>query len=139
MYEYKIHEVLRVVDGDTVDVTVDLGFNVLKKLRIRMFGIDCPENKNMKDYEKTCLKKVGDEALAFVERILSFEKDYIYISKGFNGKYGRSVGDIKFKDGRFLTDILITEQLAIPYTQDLDSRMKMMMQLHEYHKHAYED
>jgi endonuclease YncB( thermonuclease family) len=139
MYEYKIQEILRVVDGDTIDVTVDLGFSVLKKLRIRLSSIDCPETKNMKGYENTCLKKVGDDAADFVARTLSFEKDYIYVSKSFEGKYGRSIGDIKFKDGRFLTEILITEQLAVPYTQDIPTRMEMMMKLHEYHKHAYED
>lgn len=139
MYEYKIHQVLRVVDGDTIDVVVDLGFDILKRIRVRLSGIDCPENKNMKEYEGTCLKEVGDDAAEFVTEILSHEEDYIYISKGFEGKYGRSVGDIKFSNGMLLTDILIAEKLAIPYTSDSESKMKMMMQLHEQHKHAYED
>jgi len=139
MYEYKIHEVLRVVDGDTLDVIVDLGFGVLKKIRIRISGIDSPENKNMREYKGTFLKEIGDAATKFVIEILSYEEDYIYLSKGYEGKYGRSVGDIKFTNGKLLSEILIEERLAVPYTNNDEIKLASLMQLHEYHKHAYED
>ena len=45
MYEYKVKEIVRVVDGDTVDVFLDLGFNITVKKRIRLYGIDTPETR----------------------------------------------------------------------------------------------
>ena len=51
MYEYRIHEVDRVVDGDTIDVTVDLGFDILYKTRVRLYGINTPETRT-KDLEE---------------------------------------------------------------------------------------
>ena len=45
MYEYRIHEVNRVVDGDTIDVTIDLGFDILYKTRVRLYGINTPETR----------------------------------------------------------------------------------------------
>jgi len=51
VYEYKI-KVLRVIDGDTVDVLVDIGFSVHKKIRIRMMGIDTPESRTRDLEEK---------------------------------------------------------------------------------------
>jgi micrococcal nuclease len=50
MYEYKIKEVVRVVDGDTVDILIDLGFDLTKKERVRLAGIDTPESRT-KDLE----------------------------------------------------------------------------------------
>ena len=43
MYEYKIKEVIKVVDGDTIDILIDLGFDLTKKERVRLAGIDTPE------------------------------------------------------------------------------------------------
>ena len=63
MYEYKC-TIDRVVDGDTVDVDIDLGFGVwLKKQRIRLYGIDTPESRT-RDLEE---KKYGNAAKAFVQ------------------------------------------------------------------------
>ena len=45
MYEYKIKEVVKIVDGDTIDVNIDLGFNLTKKERVRVAGIDTPESR----------------------------------------------------------------------------------------------
>ena len=45
MYEYKIKEVVKVVDGDTVDIIIDLGFDLTKKERVRLAGIDAPESR----------------------------------------------------------------------------------------------
>ena len=66
MYTYKIKEILRVVDGDTVDVLIDLGFGVFKKERVRLGGIDAPESRTKDLYEK----KLGLEAKAELERFL---------------------------------------------------------------------
>lgn len=137
MYEYRIHEVLRVVDGDTIDVAVDLGFDVLKKVRIRLSGIDCPETKNMKEYEGTCLKQIGDDATAFVEQRLSLCNELIFNSLEFDGKYGRSVGDIMM-DGISLSKTLIGCDLAIPYISDKEKRLDEMIKLNNRVKHKYE-
>ena len=45
MYEYKVKEVVKVVDGDTIDVVIDLGFDLFKKERVRLAGIDTPESR----------------------------------------------------------------------------------------------
>ena len=58
MYEYAIKEVVKIVDGDTVDVIIDLGFNLSKKERIRLAGIDTPESRT-RDLEE---KAMGLEA-----------------------------------------------------------------------------
>ena len=53
MYEYKITKVLKVVDGDTVDVILDLGFDMFKKERVRLAGIDTPESRTKNLEEKS--------------------------------------------------------------------------------------
>ena len=58
-YNYKIKKIERVVDGDTFDAFIDLGFNTLVKKRIRIYGINCPEcrTRNKKEKEKGLLAK----------------------------------------------------------------------------------
>ena len=58
MYEYKVKEVVKVVDGDTIDVVIDLGFDLSKKERVRLAGIDTPESRT-RDLDE---KKLGLEA-----------------------------------------------------------------------------
>ena len=58
MYEYKVKEVVKVVDGDTIDVGIDLGFDLFKKERVRLAGIDTPESRT-KDLAE---KEMGLEA-----------------------------------------------------------------------------
>ena len=63
MYEYKVKEVVKVVDGDTIDVVIDLGFDLFKKERVRLAGIDTPESRT-RDLEE---KKLGLEAKKYLE------------------------------------------------------------------------
>ena len=73
MYEYNVR-LVRVVDGDTVDVDIDLGFGIwLHKERIRLYGIDTPESRT-RDLEE---KKYGKLATKFVERFLDDPKGLI--------------------------------------------------------------
>ena len=58
MYEYSC-EVKRVVDGDTVDVVLDLGFDILYKCRVRLYGIDTPESRTRNKDEKVRGKMAG--------------------------------------------------------------------------------
>ena len=68
MYEYKI-KIIKVVDGDTVDVDIDLGFGVwLHKERVRLYGIDTPESRT-RDLEE---KKYGKAASAYLKEKLNF-------------------------------------------------------------------
>ena len=89
MYEYKIKEVVRVVDGDTVDILIDLGFYLTKKERVRLAGIDTPESRT-KDLEE---KELGLEAKDFLERRLS-ECEKLWVATEKDGKYGRMLGTI---------------------------------------------
>jgi len=94
MYEYRCI-INRVVDGDTVDVDIDLGFDVwLKDERVRLMGIDAPETRT-KDLEE---KAAGLVSKAFVENILPVGSSQILISKDFKGKFGRILGTFSVYD-----------------------------------------
>ena len=89
MFEYNA-TVTRVVDGDTIDAIVDLGFNTFKKVRIRMHGINAPESRT-RDLEE---KKKGLAAKArLIEMLKENEDEFILISHGV-GKFGRCLGEI---------------------------------------------
>ena len=116
MYEYKC-KILRVVDGDTVDVDIDLGFGVwLKKERVRMMGRDTPESRTRDKVEK----KFGLAAKAFVKskmpigsmQVLKTEIDKSGEDK--KGKFGRILGDFLIDEDR-LTDIMVSEGHAVAY------------------------
>jgi micrococcal nuclease len=89
MYEYKIREVVKIVDGDTVDVILDLGFDMFKKERIRLNGIDAPESRTLDTEEKA----LGIDAKEFLERRLE-DCDNLWVATEKDGKYGRMLGDI---------------------------------------------
>lgn len=88
MYDYKA-KLIRVIDGDTLDAMVDLGFNTWVKKRIRLAGINAFEVRT-RDKE---IKKKGLEAKARLEQLLSKEDDFSMISLGV-GKYGRCLANI---------------------------------------------
>ena len=119
MYEYRV-EVVRVVDGDTVDVDIDLGFGVaLNNQRIRLAGIDAPETRTRDLVEK----EAGLKAKACVEVALPVGSKQVLVTSSFDdakGKYGRIIGDLKayyHKEDRhcMLNEILLTEGLADLY------------------------
>lgn len=115
MYEYRV-KVLKIVDGDTVDVDIDLGFGVwLKNERVRMMGIDTPESRTRDEVEK----KFGLASKARLKELLG--KDAILktqINKDgedMKGKFGRILGDFITKDNRMATDVLVEEGHAVAY------------------------
>ena len=117
MYEYRC-TILRVVDGDTVDVDIDLGFGVwLRKQRIRCFGIDTPESRT-RDKEE---KKFGLLAKYYVERFLPKGSTAILVTeKDGKGKFGRILGKFKVFDSiddkqTFLHEIMIRDNMAVEY------------------------
>ena len=89
MYEYKC-EVTRVVDGDTVDCVLDLGFSILHKCRVRLYGIDTPESRT-RDLDE---KARGKLAAKFLQDSIDSGKDIVLRSelKDSKGKYGRVLG-----------------------------------------------
>ena len=92
MYEYSC-KIVRVVDGDTVDVDIDLGFGVwMHKQRIRMYGIDTPESRT-RDLEE---KKFGLMAKEIVKKWVPEGSTQTLITrKDKSGKYGRILGAFK--------------------------------------------
>lgn len=110
MYEYKA-TIVRVVDGDTVDVDIDLGFDVwLRSQRIRLFGVDTPECRT----RNKATKAHGLLAKAYVQKALKLGEVYAIRTRE-KGKFGRYLGEIKV--GRTtINKLLIKEKLAVAYT-----------------------
>jgi micrococcal nuclease len=111
MYEYAV-TIKRVVDGDTVDVDIDLGFGVvLVKERVRIMGIDTPESRTRDLVEK----KFGLAAKQKLKDILG-KKAILKCQKyDAKGKFGRILGDFSTADGQMATKILIETGHAVAY------------------------
>jgi len=87
MYTYFVKSVDRVVDGDTIDISIDLGFDLTKKERVRLAGIDTPE-KRTKDQRE---KEMGYQATEFLEMHL-MEATKLTVRTEKDGKFGRMLG-----------------------------------------------
>ena len=117
MYEYRC-TIDRVIDGDTVDVDIDLGFGVwLRKERVRMYGIDTPESRTRDLVEK----KYGLAAKDFVLSLLPVgSTQTLRTKKDDKGKFGRILGEFVVYDAkkdawRTLNQIMIDEQYGVEY------------------------
>ena len=115
MYEYKVN-ILKVVDGDTVDVDIDLGFGCwLRNERVRIVGIDTPESRTSDRIEKV----FGEAAKQRVTSLLSSEATLIsQISKmgeNMKGKFGRILGDFKTINDQIISTTLMEEGHAVAY------------------------
>jgi len=115
MYEYRV-KVNRVVDGDTVDVDIDLGFGIsLNDERVRIMGIDTPESRTSDKTEKVfgLAAKYKLQELLGETAILKTQvnKD----GEDMKGKFGRVLGDFVAPDGRMVTEIMIEEGYCVPY------------------------
>jgi micrococcal nuclease len=109
-------KLIKVVDGDTVDVDIDLGFGIwLHDERVRIMGIDTPESRTSDKVEKL----FGLAAKDRLKHLL--EKDAVLITTEDNdgedmkGKFGRILGDFETADGRRVTEIMIEEGHCVPY------------------------
>jgi len=120
MYEYRVN-VIKVVDGDTVDVDIDLGFGVwLRNERVRIMGIDTPESRTSDKVEK----KFGLAAKNRLKQLLGKQAVLrTQVGKGgedMKGKFGRILGDFEVYDAKndrhtMVTEILIQEGHCVPY------------------------
>ena len=110
MYIYNC-VIKKVVDGDTIEVDIDLGFNVwLRDEKIRVEGIDSPETRT-KDLQE---KALGYAATARATQLLPVGSKQLLHSRGFNGKFGRVLGDFQIGD-RMFSEIMLSENQAVPY------------------------
>ena len=125
-YNFRVTKINRVVDGDTIDVTIDLGFELYKKERVRVAGVDTPE-KRTRDLEE---KELGIDATNWLkdklnETIKGDEELIIRTElKGGGGKYGRLLGWLYVGDSDLsLNEQMITEGYAHAYdggTKNMD-------------------
>ena len=117
MYNYKIN-LLRVVDGDTIDAEIDLGFDVKIKKRIRFMGINTPESRTRDLEEKARGLAAKDRVKALLEG-----SNNIHLTSHGVGKFGRCLGEIMLDmvDGQekltlvSLNELLISEKHAVEY------------------------
>ena len=110
MYRYKV-EVTRVVDGDTVDVDIDLGFGMTyKKQRVRLMGIDTPESRT-RDLEE---KFYGKQSKKFLSSVL--KSKVVTLLSHDKGKFGRIIGELFVEgDDMSVNQLMIRENHAVPY------------------------
>ena len=114
MYRYKV-DIVKVIDGDTVDVDIDLGFGmVYKKQRVRLKGIDTPESRTRNLEEK----KFGLAAKAYLKEQLTGVDAYTHIElvSHDKGKFGRILGEL-FVGGSScsINQLMIDKHHAVPY------------------------
>jgi micrococcal nuclease len=109
MYRYNA-SVLKVVDGDTIDAMIDLGFSVWVKKRIRLYGIDAPETRTRNLEEKARGFQTKERLVELLEKS---DNKFVLVSHGV-GKYGRCLGTILINDTD-INQLLIKEGLAEEY------------------------
>jgi micrococcal nuclease len=110
MYEYAIKEVIKVVDGDTIDVIFDVGFSMFRKERIRLDGIDTPESSTSDLNEK----RFGLESKQFLQIWLSKQSSLRAKTKK-DDKYGRILAEIYGDDSICINDLMVESGFAWKY------------------------
>lgn len=117
MYEYYVRKVENVVDGDTIDVLIDLGFDILFQSRVRLAGIDTPESRT-KDLKE---KALGLESKEYLKKHLKDAKSVIIKTEKMNSseKFGRILGWVYVNgDTESLNDKMINDGYAWGYMGD---------------------
>ena len=112
-YEYKA-KITRVVDGDTMDCDIDLGFGVwIHKERVRIYGIDTPESRTRDLVEKRFGLAAKDFAKKF---LLDHDPEVTLVCKEYDakGKFGRILGDFRCKS-KLLSQVMVEFHHAVPY------------------------
>ena len=131
-YNFRVVEINRVVDGDTIDVTIDLGFDLFKKERVRVAGVDTPEKRTRDDEEKA----LGLDATYWMkeklEGAIDGDDDLVIRTElvGGMGKYGRLLGWLYIGDSELsLNEQMIEEGYAWAY--DGGTKQKNFEELRE--------
>ena len=131
-YNFRVVEINRVLDGDTIDVTIDLGFDLYKKERVRVAGVDTPEKRTRNKEEK----ELGIDATNWLkeklEGAVAGDDDLVIRTElvGGVGKYGRLLGWLYIGDGNVsLNEAMIDEGYAWAY--DGGTKQKNFEELRE--------
>ena len=117
-YNFRVVKINRVVDGDTIDVTIDLGFDLLKKERVRIAGVDTPEKRTRDKEEKVLGIDATNWMKSKLEGAIKGGEELIIRTelKGGVGKYGRLLGWLYIGDATIsLNEQMITEGYAWEY------------------------
>jgi micrococcal nuclease len=117
MYEYYVRKVENVVDGDTIDVLIDLGFDILFQSRVRLAGIDTPESRT-KDLKE---KALGLESKEYLKKHIKDAKSVVIKTEKMDSseKYGRILGWVYINgDTVSLNDMMINDGYAWGYLGD---------------------
>ena len=117
MYEYYVRKVENIVDGDTIDVVIDLGFDILFQSRVRLAGIDTPESRT-KDLAE---KALGLESKEYLKKHLKDAKSVVIKTEKMDSseKYGRILGWVYVNgDTESLNDKMINDGYAWGYMGD---------------------
>ena len=107
LYCYRVSKIIKVVDGDTVDVMVDLGFDIHIKCRVRLAGINAPETRTRDKAEKK-------KGIASKARLKELCKDNLILHSHGKGKFGRILGEL-YSCGVNLNTIMVAEGHAEEY------------------------
>ena len=128
MYEYRVKKVIKIVDGDTIDVDIDLGFDISYTQRVRLAGIDTPESRTTDKKEKTLGLEVKDRLKKAIDAatnvVIKTEKP------DSSEKYGRILGWVFLDDNKVsINQTLIDEGYAWGYmgetkVKDFDALLK---------------
>jgi len=113
-YIYRIRSIAKVVDGDTIDADIDLGFDISLSKRIRLAGIDTPESRTKDEYEK----KLGLESKEWLKEKLRFARDILIKTElpDSTEKYGRIIGHLYINAGEVsVNNQMIDEGYAWKY------------------------
>ena len=119
LYVYQLSNI-RVIDGDTIDADIDLGFRITVRKRIRLYGIDAPETrlqskiKNLDD--RIHEKKLGLIAKSHLAK--TCKEHVIYLHSVGSGKYGRVLGELYYDDSDTkvcINDLMMSEGIVRPY------------------------
>jgi len=125
MYEYNC-EVKRIVDGDTVDVVIDLGFDIHYSSRVRLYGIDTPESRTRNKDEKVrglMSKEYLIDALSKGQVVIKTHKDK-------KGKFGRVLGEMYVAD-KNINLMMVDDHLAVKYKGQNKNKLKKNIKLIE--------
>jgi len=125
-YNFRVTEINRVLDGDTIDVTIDLGFDLYKKERVRVAGVDTPEKRTRNLEEKALGIDATNWLKAKLESTIAGDNELSVRTElvGGVGKYGRLLGWLYVGDSELsLNEQMITEGYAHAYdggTKDMN-------------------
>jgi len=131
-YNFRVTEIVKVLDGDTIDVIIDLGFDLYKKERVRIAGVDTPEKRTRNLEEKALGIDATDWLKGKLEGAIAGDDDLVIRTEldGGVGKYGRLLGWCYIGDGDLsLNEQMITEGYAWPY--DGGTKQKNFEELRE--------